>query len=102
MATTCSNSLNEWAWTPVNSSDWWILLPDTMQPPDTMDEIAMPYVQINRNARLKKVIIDRGVNIPEGLVVGESPEDDARRFRRSEGGVCLITQTMIDQLKADR
>jgi len=29
------------------------------------------------------VIVDRGVRIPEGLVVGEDPEEDARRFRRA-------------------
>jgi glucose-1-phosphate adenylyltransferase len=61
--------------------------------------VALPDARINRNARLKKVVIDRGVEIPEGLVVGEDPEDDARRFRRSEGGVCLITQPMLDRLK---
>jgi glucose-1-phosphate adenylyltransferase len=61
--------------------------------------VAMPYARIQRNARLKRVVIDRGVEIPEGLVVGENPEEDARRFRRSEGGVCLITQPMIDRLK---
>jgi glucose-1-phosphate adenylyltransferase len=38
------------------------------------------------------------VTIPEGLEVGEDPEVDARRFRRTENGVCLITQTMIDRL----
>ena len=54
--------------------------------------VALPRALINRNARLKKVVIDRGVVIPEGLVVGEDPEDDARRFRRTESGVCLITQ----------
>ncbi|WP_088347181.1 MULTISPECIES: glucose-1-phosphate adenylyltransferase [Rhodomicrobium] len=62
--------------------------------------VALPYVEIRRNARLKKVVIDRGVRIPEGLVVGEDPVEDARRFRLSEGGVCLITQTMIDRLKS--
>ena len=36
---------------------------------------------IGRNARLKRVVIDRGVRIPEGLVVGEDPELDAKRFR---------------------
>jgi len=60
--------------------------------------IAMPYAEIGRSAQLSKVVIDRGVVIPEGLVVGEDPEQDARRFRRSEGGVCLITQPMIDAL----
>ena len=31
-----------------------------------------------------KVVIDRGVDIPEGLVVGEDPELDAKRFRRTD------------------
>jgi hypothetical protein len=39
------------------------------------------------------------VEIPAGLVVGEDPELDARRFRRTDAGVCLITQPMIDQLQ---
>jgi glucose-1-phosphate adenylyltransferase len=46
------------------------------------------------------VVIDRGVIIPEGLVVGEDPELDAARFRRSARGICLITQPMIDKLTA--
>lgn len=60
--------------------------------------VAMPYVEIKRNAQLKNVVIDRGVVIPEGLVVGENPELDAKRFRRSDNGICLITQPMIDKL----
>ena len=60
--------------------------------------IAMPYVDIGRNAHLSNVVIDRGVKIPAGLVVGEDPEEDAKRFRRSPGGICLITQNMINAL----
>ena len=60
--------------------------------------VVLPYVSIGRSARLTKVVIDRGVKIPPGLVVGEDPEFDAKRFRRSEKGVCLITQPMIDRL----
>jgi glucose-1-phosphate adenylyltransferase len=60
--------------------------------------VIMPGVRIGRSARLKNVIIDRGVAIPEGLIVGEDPLIDSQRFRRSEGGVCLITQKMIDRL----
>ncbi|MCY4007424.1 MAG: glucose-1-phosphate adenylyltransferase [Rhodobacteraceae bacterium] len=60
--------------------------------------VALPYVEINRNARLKNTVIDRGVVIPGGLVVGEEPELDAQRFRLSDSGVCLITQPMIDRL----
>ncbi len=58
--------------------------------------VVLPYVTVNRSARLKNCVIDRGVVIPAGLVVGEDPEEDARWFRRSEGGITLITQDMLD------
>ena len=60
----------------------------------------MPYVNVGRYARLKNVVIDRGVQIPEGLVVGEDPELDAKRFRTTAQGITLITQLMIDRLDA--
>jgi glucose-1-phosphate adenylyltransferase len=60
--------------------------------------VILPYVTIGRRAQLKNVVIDRGVEIPEGLVVGEDPDLDARRFRRTDKGVCLITRTMIENL----
>ncbi|MBC8037798.1 MAG: glucose-1-phosphate adenylyltransferase [Rhizobiales bacterium] len=62
------------------------------------DAVVLPHVEIGRNARLTKVVIDRGVTIPEGLVVGEDATLDAKRFRRTANGVCLITQPMIDKL----
>jgi len=62
------------------------------------DAVALPRVEIGRNSSLTKVVIDGGVKIPEGLVVGQDPVLDAKRFTRSEGGVCLITQPMIDRL----
>jgi glucose-1-phosphate adenylyltransferase len=65
----------------------------------TMEEaVVLPFVQVARGARLKRVVIDRGVTIPEGLVVGEDPDLDAKRFRRTANGVCLITQPMLDKL----
>lgn len=63
------------------------------------DAVVLPRVNIGRNASLKKVVIDSDITIPEGLVVGEDPVLDAKRFRRSEGGVVLITQPMLDRLK---
>ncbi len=62
--------------------------------------VVQPYVDIGRSARLSNVVIDRGVVIPPGLVVGEDAALDAKRFRRSEKGICLITQPMIDRLFA--
>ncbi len=60
--------------------------------------VVMPYADIGRHARLRNVVIDRGVKIPKGLVVGEDPVLDAQRFRRTERGTVLITQPMIDRL----
>jgi glucose-1-phosphate adenylyltransferase len=60
--------------------------------------VILPYVDVARGARLTNVVVDRGVRIPEGLVVGEDPELDAKRFRRTEKGICLVTQPMIDRL----
>ena len=57
--------------------------------------VILPDVTIGRGASLKKVVIDRRCNIPDGLVVGEDPELDARRFERTASGVVLITKEML-------
>ena len=62
--------------------------------------VILPYVDVGRGARLANVVVDAGVKIPDGLVVGDDPALDAKRFRRSERGICLITQPMIDKLAA--
>ena len=64
----------------------------------TCDAVVLPEVQIGRSARLNKVVIDRGVRIPENLVVGEDAELDAKRFYRSDGGVVLISAEMLAAL----
>ncbi|KPF64967.1 glucose-1-phosphate adenylyltransferase [Porphyrobacter sp. AAP60] len=62
------------------------------------EAVILPYCNIGRGARLSKVIIDSGVRIPEGMVIGEDPELDARRFRVSEKGVVLVTRDMMAKL----
>ncbi|HVC56409.1 MAG TPA: glucose-1-phosphate adenylyltransferase [Stellaceae bacterium] len=64
----------------------------------TREAVLLPEVEVGRHARLSKVVVDRGVQIPEGLVVGEDPALDAQRFHRSEGGVVLISADMIAAL----
>lgn len=60
--------------------------------------VILPYCNIGRHARLSNVILDSGVRIPEGLIVGEDAELDAKRFRRTDKGVCLITRDMVARL----
>jgi len=62
--------------------------------------VALPYVVVERHARLARAVIDRGVVIPRGLVVGEDPAEDRRWFRVTESGVTLVTQDMLDRRAA--
>lgn len=64
------------------------------------ESVILPMTHIGRGARLTRCVVDAGVTIPDGLVVGEDPVIDGHRFRRTERGICLITQPMIDRLEA--
>ena len=61
------------------------------------DSVVLPEVEVGRGCRIRKAVIDRGCQLPEGLVVGEDPEQDARRFRVTAGGVTLVTPEMLGQ-----
>jgi glucose-1-phosphate adenylyltransferase len=66
-----------------------------------LDEaVVLPEADIGRHARLRKVVVDRGCRVPDGLVVGEDPEEDARRFHRTPSGVTLISGPMLDRLRS--
>ncbi|MDT7520482.1 glucose-1-phosphate adenylyltransferase [Rhodoferax sp. TBRC 17660] len=60
--------------------------------------VLLPEVTIGRGCRLSRVVIDRGVVVPDGLVIGEDPVADAARFERTGNGVVLVTKDMIKKL----
>jgi glucose-1-phosphate adenylyltransferase len=60
--------------------------------------VLLPDVQVGRRARLSRVVVDRGCIIPDGMVIGEDAGEDARRFRRSEHGITLVTRDMLAKL----
>jgi glucose-1-phosphate adenylyltransferase len=61
------------------------------------DAVVLPDVLIGRNARLKKVVIDKGCIIPEGLEIGYDLKSDAKAFHVTPGGVTLVTPEMLGQ-----
>ncbi len=61
------------------------------------DSVILPNVRMGEGARLRKVVVEKGAIIPPGLVVGEDPVEDARRFHRTPGGVTLITRESLGQ-----
>jgi glucose-1-phosphate adenylyltransferase len=60
--------------------------------------VLLPGVTVGRGVRLNRTIVDRGCQIPDGLVIGEDAQDDARRFHRTGNGVTLVTREMIESV----
>jgi glucose-1-phosphate adenylyltransferase len=64
------------------------------------ESVLLPGVTVGRHSRLTRAVIDRGCVIPEGTIIGENAADDARRFEHTANGVTLVTQEMLDRLRA--
>ncbi|MGO4883392.1 MAG: glucose-1-phosphate adenylyltransferase [Bryobacteraceae bacterium] len=53
--------------------------------------ILMPNVKIGRNSRIRRAIIDSGVEIPESSVIGYDAEEDlARGYTVTESGIVVV------------
>ena len=59
--------------------------------------VLLPEVEVERNCRIRRAVIDRGCRVPQGTVIGEDPVADARRFRVTEKGIVLVTAAMFGQ-----
>jgi glucose-1-phosphate adenylyltransferase len=54
--------------------------------------ILMPNVKIGRNSRIRRAIIDTGVEIPESSVIGyDEAEDRARGYTITDSGVVVVS-----------
>ena len=60
--------------------------------------IVLPNVDIGRDCRIIRTIIDEDTVIPDGTVIGEEPAEDRRRFYVTREGVVLVTREMIEAL----
>ncbi|GAC1531416.1 MAG: glucose-1-phosphate adenylyltransferase [Ramlibacter sp.] len=58
--------------------------------------VVLPGCTIGRGSRLTRVVIDRGCDLPDGTVIGEHADEDARRFFRTDNGIVLVTKEMLD------
>ncbi len=61
------------------------------------DSVLLPNVEIGRNVRIKRAVVDKDCILPEGLVVGYDPIEDAKHFLVTANGVTLITPGMLGQ-----
>jgi glucose-1-phosphate adenylyltransferase len=62
------------------------------------ESVLLPQVEVGQSCHLRKVVIDKGCRIPDGMSIGLDPAEDARRFFRTEQGVVLVTRPMLERL----
>jgi glucose-1-phosphate adenylyltransferase len=56
------------------------------------DSILFSHVNIGRNCRIRKAIIDRDVHVPEGTTIGFEPEADRERYFVTDSGITVVTR----------
>lgn len=61
------------------------------------DSVILQNVEIGKNCRITRAIIDCGVMIPDNTVIGEDMDLDRARFHVSPKGVVLVTSEMLGQ-----
>jgi glucose-1-phosphate adenylyltransferase len=54
------------------------------------DSILLERVDVGRNARIKRTIIDKDVQIPPGMEIGYDLEKDAKRFTVTASGIVVV------------
>ncbi|MBU6460210.1 MAG: glucose-1-phosphate adenylyltransferase [Proteobacteria bacterium] len=64
---------------------------------EVVDSVILPEVSIGRHVRLRKVIVDKGCVLPEGLEIGFHPEEDAKHYYVTDSGITLVTPQMLGQ-----
>jgi glucose-1-phosphate adenylyltransferase len=61
------------------------------------DSVLLPTVDVGRHCVIRRAVIDKRCQIPEGTRIGVDPAEDRRRFQVSEGGIVLVTADMLGQ-----
>jgi glucose-1-phosphate adenylyltransferase len=61
------------------------------------DSLILPDTVIGEDCFINRTIIDKGVMIADGSVIGKHLSEDAKRFHVSSEGVVLVTPDMLGQ-----
>ncbi len=59
------------------------------------DSIIMNNCNIGRHARIRRAIIDKNVNVPEGYEIGFDLESDKKKFTVTNSGIVVIGKNQI-------
>lgn len=62
------------------------------------ESVLLPEVIVHRHCKIRRAIIDRGCEVPEGTVIGHDIEQDkANGYRVTQKGLVLVTRKMLGQ-----
>lgn len=64
---------------------------------EVTDSVLLPNVEVGRNCRIRKAVIDNDCYIPENTVIGFDLEEDSKKFEVTSGGVVLVSAEMLGQ-----
>ncbi len=64
--------------------------------------VLLPGAWVSPRARVHNTIIGPGAVIPDGMVIGEDPDEDRRWFRVVNDGTVLVTAAMLTRRRAER
>jgi glucose-1-phosphate adenylyltransferase len=59
--------------------------------------VVMPDARIGAGCHLRRVIVESGSRVPDGLVIGEDPAADAERFQLSAEGIVLASASALSR-----
>lgn len=59
---------------------------------EVYDSILMEGVNLGRYAKIKRAIIDKDVNIPQGMVIGYDLKEDKKKFFVTDSGIVVVAK----------
>ncbi|MDH4099794.1 MAG: glucose-1-phosphate adenylyltransferase [Nitrospirota bacterium] len=59
---------------------------------EVTDSVVMEYVNIGRHCKIRRAIIDKGVDIPQGTMIGYDLEEDRKRYTVTESGIVVVAK----------
>ncbi len=61
---------------------------------EVIDSVLLEGVNARRNAKVRRTIVDKDVDIPSGMEIGYNLEEDRKRFTVTESGIVVVPKGM--------
>lgn len=59
---------------------------------EVTDSVVMEYVNVGRHCKIRRAIIDKGVDIPAGTMIGYDLDEDRKKYTVTESGIVVVAK----------